>query len=227
MKQLRNITLLLALCLWLSACSDAGQSNTSTSGGMASDIASQLPLNENSPTLGTAVVDVIDTTSAPKSAAQDFQDVLWDDLVPEGFHPETIFNRYKDQIEAAPEGSKEERVLYDKVMAEYNSVGANPLLNGKKVRIPGYIAPLDIQGNKIGDFLLVPYYGSCIHSPPPPAHQTVLVNPDANKNISLDDTYRPVWVIGEIEVEEVETSLAKASYQIKNAQVTPYVQPIH
>lgn len=218
-----RLILCLLPCLLLAACGGSTDKETKK------EVSKNVVLDNEEPAIGTAVTDVIDTTQKDTNdaAGEGYQDVLWDDLVPEGFEPQKIFDRFKEQIEAAPEGSKEERELYDKVMAEYNSAGAKQSLNGKQVRIPGYVAPLDTNGDMVSDFLLVPYYGSCIHSPPPPAHQTVMVIPEADKSVSLNDIYRPVWVIGEIEVEDVVTDLAKASYQIKNAQVIPYTQPSH
>jgi hypothetical protein len=62
----------------------------------------------------------------------------------------------------------------------FNTVGA---LDGTKVRIPGYIVPLeaDDQG-RLTEFFLVPFLGACIHVPPPPPNQIVYVKlPQASK----------------------------------------------
>lgn len=237
MNTLLPVTLLISTCLLLSACGgaeDAPANETSTNVVSANDVEPSKPFANDAtpvdePEIGTDVEDVIDTqaASAEDAATKDYRDVLWDDLLPEDFQPEKILARYQQEIQDAPEGSVEERVLFDKVMTEFNNAGANDELNGVKVRIPGYVAPLDTNGDMVGDFLLVPYYGSCIHSPPPPAHQTVMINPQAGKSINLRDTYRPVWVIGELTVENIETDLAPASYQIRNAVVKPYRQPIN
>jgi hypothetical protein len=48
-------------------------------------------------------------------------------------------------------------------------------LNGRIVRMPGYLLPLDVIGAKVTEFLLVPYIGACIHVPPPPPNQIVYV----------------------------------------------------
>ena len=49
-------------------------------------------------------------------------------------------------------------------------------LDGQLVKLPGYIVPLDVtEEGRVTEFLLVPYYGACIHTPPPPANQIVVV----------------------------------------------------
>ena len=233
-----HIATLLLPCLLLAACggsddkqaAEPQQAFDKNSSENSFQVAFESPQASNAPALGTAVSDIVGSKMSAiskKNSEAGYEDLEWDDLLPEGYQPNQILEKYKDEIEATAEGSPEERVLYDKVMEEFNSAGANTSLNGKKVRIPGFVAPLDTNGEMVGDFLLVPYYGSCIHSPPPPAHQTVMVNPAKGKSISLNDTYRPVWVVGEIEVDEIDTDLATAGYQIKNARVIPYSQPAH
>ena len=53
---------------------------------------------------------------------------------------------------------------------------ANKSLDGATVRLPGFIIPLDARRDGVLDeFLLVPYFGACIHVPPPPPNQLVYV----------------------------------------------------
>lgn len=46
--------------------------------------------------------------------------------------------------------------------------GVNKKLDNQDVRIPGFVVPLEGDAKKITAFLLVPYFGACIHVPPPP-----------------------------------------------------------
>ena len=151
---------------------------------------------------------------------------MWEDLVPEDYKPEAIMAKYVDQIETLEEGSPEELKLFAKLQAEFNNAPSNEALAGKTVKIPGFVSPLDENNGMVGEFLLVPYFGSCIHSPPPPINQTVLVKPQEGKSIAMKDIYNPVWVIGEITVESVTTDLAQAGYQIHNARLEAYVPEI-
>lgn len=91
----------------------------------------------------------------------------------------------------------------------------------------GFLSPLDNNNGMVGDFLLVPYFGSCIHSPPPPVNQTVLVVPQEGKSIAMSKIRRPVWVIGEMKVERSTTDLAEAAYRIENARLEEYSEDVN
>lgn len=72
----------------------------------------------------------------------------------------------------------------------------NEALNGQRVRLAGYVLPLEMDGLKIKEFLLVPYVGACIHEPTPPANQIVLVK--FAQGIEVDGRFTPVWVQGKM-----------------------------
>lgn len=93
-----------------------------------------------------------------------------------------------------------------------------PALNGKPIRLGGYPVPLesDARGNSTL-FFLVPYPGACIHVPPPPPNQLVLVR--YPKGLKLDDIYTPLWVSGTLKVESVSNDLADAAYALDARQV--------
>lgn len=47
---------------------------------------------------------------------------------------------------------------------------------GRAVSISGFIVPLEVSEDRsIRSFFLVPYYGACIHYPPPPPNQIIYV----------------------------------------------------
>jgi uncharacterized protein len=72
----------------------------------------------------------------------------------------------------------------------------NPALDGKLVRIPGYLLPLEFYGKQVTEFLLVPWVGACIHTPPPPPNQIVHVKSD--KPFEMNGNFDAVWVTGRI-----------------------------
>ena len=86
-------------------------------------------------------------------------------------------------------------------------------MNGKHIRLGGYPVPLesDAKGNSTL-FFLVPYPGACIHVPPPPPNQLVLVR--YPKGLKIDDIYTPLWVSGKLKVEKVSNDLADAAYAL-------------
>ena len=91
-------------------------------------------------------------------------------------------------------------------------------LDGKTIRLGGYPVPLesDAEGRTTLLFL-VPYPGACIHVPPPPPNQIVLVR--YPKGITLDDIYEPLWVDGTLHIEAVDNDLADAAYALDASSV--------
>jgi hypothetical protein len=72
-------------------------------------------------------------------------------------------------------------------------------LDGRNVRIAGYALPLEFTGKGITEFLLVPYVGACIHSPPPPPNQMVMVH--LKQSFQMKELYAPVWVTGRMAIK--------------------------
>lgn len=94
-------------------------------------------------------------------------------------------------------------------------------LDGREVKLPGYIVPLGInEQGVVNEFLLVPYFGACIHVPPPPSNQIVYVQSETG--IKLETLYQPFWITGAMQVEAVESDLANAGYKIAEASIEPY-----
>ncbi len=85
-------------------------------------------------------------------------------------------------------------------------------LNGKRVRIGGYVVPLDFDATKVTEFLLVPFVGACIHVPPPPANQIVYVK--APKGVTIKGQFDPVYVTGTLSTEGQFTGLADTGYSL-------------
>lgn len=81
-----------------------------------------------------------------------------------------------------------------------------PELEGEIVRLPGYALPLEFTEGGVREFLLVPYVGACIHTPPPPANQMVFVQLD--EEYVLESLYDPVWITGRIRTEQASRSLS-------------------
>ena len=147
-------------------------------------------------------------------ARADLAETDWLELLPESDRQalEAMPELRHDSPEAggdftAQGGLKQEKGL-PAVMYSAKTVAA---LDGHKIRLGGYPVPLetDAQGRAIL-FFLVPYPGACIHVPPPPPNQLVLVR--YPKGIALTDLYAPLWVNGTLQVEAVSNALADAAY---------------
>jgi len=94
-------------------------------------------------------------------------------------------------------------------------------LNGANIKLPGYIVPLDLDEEfRVNEFLLVPYFGACIHVPPPPSNQIIYVKTELG--IKLADMYDPFWVEGKLKVETINSELAQAGYAMEASKIYPY-----
>ena len=91
---------------------------------------------------------------------------------------------------------------------------------GDRVRLPGYVVPLDFDGSRVTGFLLVPYMGACIHVPPPPPNQIVYVR--TKEPIEIDEIFEAVWATGTFEADLMSTELAQVGYRIIDATVEPH-----
>ncbi len=154
-----------------------------------------------------------------------YQEIMWDGLIPPDYSAETIMAKYDEQLAKFEDGSPEASEIFRQMQEEFNDAPVNELLNDTLVRLPGFIAPLDYQNEFITEFLLVPYFGACIHVPPPPANQTVLVKAAEGQGITLEESYSPIWVMGKLTSDETITELATAGYHIQDAVIEPYTDP--
>ena len=94
-------------------------------------------------------------------------------------------------------------------------------LQGKPVKIPGFTVPLEDFASSATEFLLVPYVGACVHTPPPPPNQLVYVEMDQGKRAKMDG-WNPVWLEGILHIEDVTSVYGASSYRVVGTSVTPY-----
>ena len=103
----------------------------------------------------------------------------------------------------AVEKLKRDGIDIDTLLAKRDEIAAkkqalasavNPALDGKMIRLPGYVLPIEFKGKQVTEFLLVPWVGACIHTPPPPPNQIVHVKTD--KPLDINGTFDAVWVTG-------------------------------
>jgi uncharacterized protein len=103
-------------------------------------------------------------------------------------------------------------------------------LDGKQVRIAGFIVPLDepddfesfidAQEFAIGELLLVPGMGMCMHVPPPPGNQMVLVKMKAGKKVKMG--WDPIWIIGTFRLKKAKTQFGNPFFNLEGERVAKY-----
>ncbi len=139
------------------------------------------------------------------------REVLWDQLIPEGWDPYALFDQFSDE-EYAALSDEEYLALQDKAQEMLTRAPVNEALDGEAVKIPGFMLPLEYDGMKISEFLLVPYFGACIHTPPPPANQ--IIRGSLAESYELEEITRPVWISGKLKTGRITSKLGEAGYNM-------------
>jgi uncharacterized protein len=146
--------------------------------------------------------------------------ITWDALVPAGWDP---FKDFKDlNFQLLDDADPRAAQMLKKMRDVWDNAPTNAALVGQNVRIPGFIVPLEDSKDGLKEFLLVPYFGACIHSPPPPANQIVHVLPrsPAKGFRSMD----AVWISGTLTVGKTDSYMGAAGYRIEAVTVSPYTE---
>lgn len=94
-------------------------------------------------------------------------------------------------------------------------------LNGKQIKIPGFMVPLEDFAEQVSEFLLVPYFGACIHTPPPPPNQIVHVHMDGNRKAKVE-WWEPIWMEGTLSIEDIESIYGVSGFQLVGMSISPY-----
>jgi hypothetical protein len=148
--------------------------------------------------------------------AQAARNVRWEDLRPPGDEQDDIRAKTLQMARAAAHGSFEDvpARMADLQVGSSRTVRS---LDGLRIRIKGYVVPLDAGAGTMRSFLLVPYFGACIHAPPPPPNQTVYVISD--RPVPLASIYRPAEADGIMSVASSASDMGAAAYQLKLRQL--------
>lgn len=161
-----------------------------------------------------------DRLSSPKKplAKEGFKEVDWELLVPKDWDP---MKEMKD-LDLSQMDDADPRVMkaMERMKKIWSDAPVDPSLNGARIRIPGFIVPLDAQRGQLKEFLLVPYFGACIHTPPPPANQ--IIHGVAVKKLQEAQMMSAVWVSGTLETARSDTEFGTSGYRLKAELVTPY-----
>ena len=140
--------------------------------------------------------------------AEEPRTIVWADLLPEG-----EIERLQ-QLWAQGEAELEAGILPDDQAIQFGTFNVVEELDGLLVRVPGYILPFQYEETgKISEFLLVPYFGACIHTPPPPPNQIVYVT--AQEAADFGQVWTPIWAIGVLRTQKHLNGLGDAAYTLE------------
>ena len=101
------------------------------------------------------------------------------------------------------------------------SFDVNPDLLGKRILLPGFIVPITFnEEREVTEFFLVPFFGACIHVPPPPPNQIVHVTYDSG--FKLESMYDAYYILGELSSQVVRHELADSAYSLNAEHLELY-----
>ena len=162
------------------------------------------------PAVGTPVPERAKKPAAPVGVAREID---WDELLP----PDA-----RSRFAASPPPAVHDYLGEGGMAAQQvMDFSINKGLDGANVKIPGFIVPLDIgKDGLVSEFFLVPYFGACIHVPPPPPNQIVYVR--MNKGVALDSIYEAYWITGRMKTTNKTTRLGASAYQLDGSKVEIY-----
>lgn len=93
-------------------------------------------------------------------------------------------------------------------------------LDGKMVKIPGFMVPLEDNQRKVTEFLLVPTPQACIHVPPPPPNQMVLVDMEPGRESEV--AFGPIWIYGKLMLKSKRHQYGESSFSMQGVKIEPY-----
>ncbi|MCG8393510.1 MAG: DUF3299 domain-containing protein [Pseudomonadales bacterium] len=162
--------------------------------------------------------------SLPSLAARTLE---WEELVPGDYDPAKIYGRLFEEIygDEAPESVADEdsrgQKMMDAIDKAWREAPLKASLDNTEVRLAGYGVPLDGDEEYVREFLLVPYFGACIHTPPPPRNQIVLVKMEG-RGVPLDLAVDAMWLEGTLMVSSEDTEYGTAGYVLKGKSAEPF-----
>jgi len=161
------------------------------------------------------------TATKKADAPAGVKQLQWDDLVPPDYRPDEVLKKYSKKLGRMRDDDPEAKKMLEEIRESWNNAPLVKALDGKTVKLAGYVVPLEGDGKTVKEFLIVPYYGACVHVPPPPSNQVVHVLAPG-KGIEVKKLFDIVWVTGTMHTESRTSALAHAGYTLNATLVEPY-----
>ncbi len=153
--------------------------------------------------------------------ATTYREVNWDDLLPKSWDPMKVIEELK--LDKLKDSDPKAMEAMEKLKRMWNDAPSNPAMNGQAIRIAGFMVPLEWGKREVKEFLLVPYFGACIHVPPPPANQIIHVV--ADRPYKAKEDMDAVWVSGILELATSKTDMGDSGYRLRARKVEAYKEP--
>jgi hypothetical protein len=161
--------------------------------------------------------------SVPSGAQVRFRETRWWELGPKDWDPYKEVRELRRNIGYLSDSDPRAVELLKKTRAIWDDAPINPAMDGAAIRIPGYVVPLDRSDRGTSEFLLVPYFGACIHTPPPPSNQIIHVRlPRFERGLHTMDQ---IWANGTLRATRTDSTMGMSSYSMAAQSIEPYVAP--
>jgi len=168
---------------------------------------------------------------AGQAAETEYREILWVDLLPledfQALYNPPPIDHYSDEEGPARQSLRRDGSVdfispkddpFEKALVSTKVV---PELNNTKVRLPGFVVPLEYDARqRVTEFFLVPYFGACIHLPPPPPNQIVLVS--YPEGLELTSLYEAYHVEGTLLTGINDNAMALSAYKLAARTISIY-----
>lgn len=181
-----------------------------------------------------AVSFAMPATAISADKESQYQTIEWVDLLPEedlnalmeppeslddiedGSEEDQLSSQLTQALELAGDSRYQQALVSTIIRPEYND---------RKVRMPGFIVPITLDKDQnVTEFFLVPYFGACIHVPPPPPNQIIFSK--LKTGIKIENIYEAYWVEGTLSTTLTENEMATSAYAFTVDKVVPYEEPL-
>ena len=147
-----------------------------------------------------------------------YQEITWDDLIPKDWDAMAALKGIN--VARLRDGDPKAQEALDKLRAAWDAAPVVTTLENKRIRLAGFIVPLERKGDLVSELLLLPSFGACIHSPPPPANQTVHVI--LNKPVAGLQTMDTFWINGTLKTARGESGFGVFGYRLQGESMERY-----
>ncbi|QHJ12722.1 hypothetical protein FX988_02980 [Paraglaciecola mesophila] len=176
------------------------------------------------------LIIILPNVAHAEQASESYQEIEWIALMPKD-DLDALMNP-PDYLLGIEDGSEQDSVeaLNEKEGVDENTKRFQKALSStrvidtyanKRIRIPGFIVPLQSDDSQqITEFFIVPYFGACLHMPPPPPNQ--IIHSTSPQGIQLDSLYDPFWFEGTLVIDTEENALGTSAYRLKLNKAYPF-----
>lgn len=160
---------------------------------------------------------------APASADPAAREISWPDLAAPDWPQRERLARIGIAAREVDDEDADAQALMRELRGILDAAPTVSRFDGEEVRLPGYVVPLEVAAGGLVEFLLVPYFGVCVHIPPPPANQMVRVV--STRPVKGFGMMSAAWVRGRMHVDRHRTEHGVSGYRLQLSDIQAHESP--